>query len=299
MTDIPAIEARDLSMRFGRTQALDHFNCKMEGGHIYGLLGRNGAGKSTFLRLLTAQAFTRTGEVRVRGRRPGLGTLGEMCFISDTPDFGGLTRVRDVLNAERRLHPNWSDAVCSRMVERFELDVRRKTKGLSRGMQTAVGLVCGLASQAQITIFDEPSLGLDAVSRERFYDALIDAYAERPRTIVLSTHLIDEVARVLETAVMIDHGKLILQRDVDELRQLCVTVSGAPEAVTAATRGLRVLHEESFAGAMARSVFMDAPRQFPQDVKTEPIGLQRLFVLLTDAQRGGEADGFGNAAIAL
>lgn len=299
MTDIPAIEARDLSMRFGRTQALDHFNCKMEGGHIYGLLGRNGAGKSTFLRLLTAQAFTRTGEVRVLGRRPGLGTLGEMCFISDTPDFGGLTRVRDVLSAERRLHPNWSDAVCSRMVERFELDVRRKTKGLSRGMQTAVGLVCGLASQAQITIFDEPSLGLDAVSRERFYDALIDAYAERPRTIVLSTHLIDEVARVLETAVMIDHGKLILQRDVDELRQLCVTVSGAPEAVTAATRGLRVLHEESFAGAMARSVFLDAPQQFPQDVKTEPIGLQRLFVLLTDAQRGGEADGFGNAAIAL
>ena len=98
---------------------------------------------------------------------------------------------------------------------------------------------------------------------------------------------------------MIDHGKLILQRDVDELRQLCVTVSGAPEAVTAATRGLRVLHEESFAGAMARSVFLDAPQPFPQDVKTEPIGLQRLFVLLTDAQRGGEADGYGNAAIAL
>lgn len=299
MTDIPAIEARDLCMRFGRTQALDHFNCRMEGGHIYGLLGRNGAGKSTFLRLLTAQAFTRAGEVRVLGRRPGMGVLGEMCFISDTPDFGGLTRVRDVLSAERRLHPNWSDAVCSRMIERFELDVRRKTKGLSRGMQTAVGLVCGLASQAQITIFDEPSLGLDAVSRERFYDALIDAYAENPRTIVLSTHLIDEVARVLETAVMIDHGRLILQRDVDDLRQLCVTVSGAPEAVLRATQGLRVLHEESFAGAMARSVFLDAPQRFPEDVKVEPVSLQRLFVLLTDVQRGGEADGGGHAAIAI
>ena len=295
MANIPAIEAKDLSMRFGKTQALDHFSCKMESGHIYGLLGRNGAGKSTFLRLLTAQAFTRSGQVLINGRTPqnSAAALGSLCFISDTPDFGGLTRVKDVLDVERRLHPNWSDAVCTKMIDQFELDVRRKTKGLSRGMQTAVGLVCGLASQASITIFDEPSLGLDAVSRERFYDALIDSYAENPRTIVLSTHLIDEVARVLEVAVMIDHGRLILQQDVDTLRELSVAVSGTPEAVVAATQGLRVLREEVFAGAMARSVFLSEPHVFPDTVKTEPIGLQRLFVLLTEEKKGVEDDGIG------
>lgn len=295
MNTIPAIEAKDLSMRFGKTQALDHFSCQIDSGHIYGLLGRNGAGKSTFLRLLTAQAFTHSGQVLVNGRRPhnSAAALGSLCFISDTPDFGGLTRVRDVLNVERRLYPNWSDAVCSKMIDLFELDVKRKTKGLSRGMQTAVGLVCGLASQAPITIFDEPSLGLDAVSRERFYDALIDSYAENPRTLVLSTHLIDEVARVLEVAVMIDHGKLILQKDVDTLRELGIVVSGTPEAVVAATQGLRVLREEVFAGAMARSVFLEAPRAFPDTVKTEPIGLQRLFVLLTEEKKGDEGHGIG------
>lgn len=281
-----AIRAQGLKRRFGKMWALDGFDCAIKAGHIYGLLGRNGAGKSTFLRIATAQTGATQGRVLVAGEKPTENprALGQICFISDKPEFGDLRLVRDVLASARALYPDWDEGVAKALCETFELDVKRRTKGLSRGMQTAVGLVCGIASQAPITIFDEPSLGLDAVIRERFYDALIDSYEKNPRTIILSTHLIDEVSRVLEYAVMIDKGQLVLEESVESLRTRALCVSGLGEDVDAATQGMRVLRTEDFAGRVAKYVFLeeDAAPSFPDTVRIEPVGLQRLFVLLTD-----------------
>ena len=286
-----AIEAKQVTVTFGKTKALNQFSCQLEAGHIYGLLGRNGAGKSTFLRLVTAQLFTSKGEVLLNGETPynHPKQLSRICYVSDTPDFGGLSKVKDVLDVERRLHQNWDTELEKRLISLFELDVKRKVKGLSRGMQTAVSLVCGLASQAEITIFDEPSLGLDAVIRERFYDALIDSYSNNPRTIIISTHLIDEVSRVIEKAIMLDHGKLILQENVDDLRQHGVDIIGTQEAVEKETEGLRILRKESFMGKTTYSVLLDSLRTFSPAVQVHPITLQRLFVLLTQDE-GGVSD---------
>lgn len=292
-----AVCAQGLKRRFGKTWALDGFSCEMPHGHIYGLLGRNGAGKSTFLRIATAQTGATQGRVLIDGENPteNARALGKICFISDKPEFGGLRRVSDVLKSAKALYPQWNDAQAKKLCEVFELDVKRKTKGLSRGMQTAVGLVCGLASQAPITIFDEPSLGLDAVIRERFYDALLESYMENPRTIVLSTHLIDEVSRVLETAVMIDKGRLVMQESVESLRTRAICVSGLREEVDAACQKLNILRTEEFAGRTAKYILLDKDQtpDFPDSLRTEPVSLQRLFVLLTDKDmtEGGVSHG--------
>lgn len=283
-----AIAAQGLKKKFAKKWALDGFDCQMEEGHIYGLLGRNGAGKSTFLRIATAQIAATSGQVRIDGQTPteNANALGQICMISDVPEFGGLTRVRDVIAMYKEMYTTWDDDLARRLANAFELDVRRKTKGLSRGMQTAVGLLCGLASQAPITIFDEPSLGLDAVIRERFYDEVIDSYEQNPRTIILSTHLIDEVARILEYAVMIDDGRLVLQDSVEDLLARAVCVSGFKDDVGAKTDRLNVLRTETFAGRVSRYVFMEKGEtpSFGGDLRVDPISLQRLFVLLTEKE---------------
>ena len=285
----PQIEAKEITVAFGNTKALDQFSCQLEANHIYGLLGRNGAGKSTLLRLITAQLFANQGEMLIGGEpvHNNLKQLSKVCYVSDNPDFGGLKRVKDVLDIERRLHANWDETLAKDLLARFELDGNRKVKGFSRGMQTALSLVCGLASQAEITIFDEPSLGLDAVIRERFYDALIDSYEKNPRTIVISTHLIDEVSRVIEKAIIINHGKLILQRDAVDLMRDGVDIIGAEEAVSQETKGLNILRKENFMGQTTYSVLMDEDsHKFSPAVQVRPIALQRLFVLLTEKEEG-------------
>src|SRR6185437_4426143 len=127
-------------------------------------------------------------------------------------------RIIDVLAVAKTLYPDWDDAYAKSLIEDFRLPIKRKIKKLSRGMLSSVGIVVGLASRAPLTIFDEPYLGLDAVARVLFYDRLLEDYAEYPRTVILSTHLIDEVSRLLEHVLVIDNGKLLLDEDADALR---------------------------------------------------------------------------------
>lgn len=215
-----ALALSHLSYRFGHTEVLRDVTLALPAGRIYGLLGRNGAGKSTLIRLITSQLMPQTGDVRIFGRKPSLSptALGDLCLIADTPDFGVQRTVRDVLRAGSLLFPRWSDAQAHALLARFELPEQKRVKGLSRGMQTALCLTCGLAANAPFTLFDEPSLGLDAVIRERFYDTVLESQAVNPRTILLSTHLIDEVARTLDHAIMLDAGKIILDSDLNTLR---------------------------------------------------------------------------------
>ena len=182
------------------------------------------------------------------------------------------------------LYPNWDTQYAERLLALFELDKRKKYKQLSRGMESSLGLVIGLASRAELTIFDEPSLGLDAVVRERFYDAVIDDFAEHPRTIIISTHLIDEVSRLFEDLIIIDGGRLLLQADAVELKEKAYYISGKEQAVRAAAAGTVVMSEESFGGTLILAVYAKNGLQQTDDVEIQQIPLQKLFVLLINPQ---------------
>src|SRR4051794_16992503 len=246
-------------MRFRDQLALDDVSAVLEQDTITGLLGRNGAGKTTLMQLLTGHRVPTSGRVEVFGGRPfeNDAVLSQMAFVKEGQRYPDHFRVRDALGAAAMLFPNWDDDLARSLLRDFDLPENRTIKKLSRGMTSAVGIVIGLAARAPLTLFDEPYLGLDAVARQLFYDRLLADYAEHPRTVVLSTHLIEEISDLLEHVVLIDHGRVVLDSDAETLREAAFTVSGPSAQVEAATRNYQVLRRESLAGhsrAMVRTV---------------------------------------------
>ena len=223
------VEVSHLTKAYGNVTAVNDVSFSIEANRIYGLLGRNGAGKTTIMQILTAQIFATSGEVKVFGEAPyeNSRVLNQVCFIKESQKYPNNLRVIDVLELAALFFPNWDADYALALIDDFQLPLRRKMKALSRGMHSAAGVVVGLASRAPLTIFDEPYLGLDAVARTLFYDQLLEDYTEHPRTVILSTHLIDEVSRMLEHILVIDQGKLIIDEEAETLRGRAFTVVGA------------------------------------------------------------------------
>ena len=287
----PALEVEALGHSFGKTRALDGLSFAVKPGQIVGLLGRNGAGKSTLLRIISGQLKAKEGDAWLFGQRiyNNTAALSSLCMIGDTPDFGKLKNLKQLLKVCDGLFPGWSRERALELIKLFELPVNRPLKGFSRGMQTAAMLTVGLASGALLTVFDEPSLGLDAVMRERFYDRLLEEKQKDPnRTFILSTHLIDEVARTLDSAVMVDHGRLLCQAQLAEFGRIYMSVSGAPDAVRQETDGMTILKEETVAGSLVRHLRLNAVSEGEKlkeegKVQVAPMSLQRLFVFLAQS----------------
>lgn len=245
-----AIETRGLTRRHRGTPALEDVSLQIRKDTITGLLGRNGAGKTTFMSLVTAQDRPTSGEVRVFGEQPfeRAATLEQMCFIRDNQRYPDDYRAKHALRAARMFYPNWDQALAEELVDAFRIPQKVVIKKFSRGQFSSLGIVIGLASRAPVTFFDEPYLGLDATARTRFYDVLLRDYAEHPRTIILSTHLIDEMDRLLEHVVILDDGRVVQDAAIDDLRGTAHQVSGKAEAVAEYTANLRVLRRHRVGG---------------------------------------------------
>jgi ABC-2 type transport system ATP-binding protein len=212
--------------------------------------------------------------------------LARTCFVREAQRYPDDFKVRHVLRAAALLFPYWDEAFAQSLVDEFRLPRSRTVKKLSRGMLSAVGVVMGLASRAPLTFFDEPYLGLDAVSRQLFYDRLLADYAEHPRTIVLSTHLIDEVADLVEHVLLLDGGRLVVDEEAERLRGQVVTATGPAAAVQSFAANRTELHRVAI-GSMSRSTLRstldDAARADAHrlGITVEPVSLQQLVVSLT------------------
>ncbi|WP_026372819.1 ABC transporter ATP-binding protein [Agrococcus lahaulensis] len=283
-----AIVTTDLAKRYAEVNALDGVTLALEEHRIHGLLGRNGAGKTTLMKLLTGQVFASSGSMEVLGGNPveNVDVLSQTAFIQESQKYPDTFRPIDVLRIAAGAYPKWDQAYADRLVERFQLPTKRLIKKLSRGQLSGIGIVVGLASRAPLTFFDEPYLGLDAVARRMFYDELLHDFAEHPRTVVLSTHHIDEVANLLEHVVILDQGKVLLDADTDELHDAALTVSGRADDVDAFLAGREPL-EHTRLGSLATATLAArdgderAAREAGLDIS--PVSLQALFVHLTTA----------------
>lgn len=223
-----AIETRGLTRRYRGQAALDDVTLDIHANVITGLLGRNGAGKTTLMGILTAQDRPSAGTIRVNGHDPfeRAETLEQMCFLRDNQRYPDDYKLKHAIRAAAIFYPNWSQEVADRLIERFRIPRKPVVKKFSRGQLSALGIVLGLAARAPITFFDEPYLGLDATARGVFYDELLRDYAEHPRTIILSTHLIDEMDRLLERVIVLEQGRVVQHADVEELRGGAYQVAG-------------------------------------------------------------------------
>src|SRR2546423_985126 len=214
------VRLHGVTKHYGQVAALDGVSLTLAENAIHGLLGRNGAGKTTLMRILTGQEFESAGTVAVFGEHPyeNAGVLSRVCFVRESQRYPERFRVRHALRAAELLYPNWDKGFADTLTAGFALPPDRLIGKLSRGQLSALGVIIGLASRAPLTLFDEPYLGLDAVARQLFYDRLLADYAEHPRTIVLSTHLIDEVSDLIEHVVLLDRGQVLIDTDAESLR---------------------------------------------------------------------------------
>lgn len=282
------IEVAGLHKRYRDAAALDDVSFRIEKDAIYGLLGRNGAGKTTLMSILTAQNFATEGRVRVFGEDPyeNPRVLSRMCFVRESQKYPDDAKPAHAFAAAKIFFPNWDDDLAADLIRQFQIPVTRTIKKLSRGQLSAVGVVIGLASRAEITFFDEPYLGLDAVARQIFYDRLLEDYSSHPRTIILSSHLIDEVANLLERVIVLDGGRVVMDEDTDAVRERAATIVGDAAAVDAFCVGREVLHRETLGGVASVTILgalTPGDRRALAEARLEvsPVSLQEFIVRAT------------------
>jgi ABC-2 type transport system ATP-binding protein len=290
----PAFSLTGVGRRYGDHDALVDVSLSIDTPSIVGLLGRNGAGKSTLLRILAGQEFATSGQVRVFGATPteNDAVLRRMILVREDQTYPDL-RVRHAVRAAELFYPNWDAQLAGELLDAYELPDARPIKKLSRGMRTALSIVIGLAARAEITLLDEPYAGLDPVAREMFYDQLLADYAAHPRCILISTHLIDEAADLLERILIIDHGRLVMDAPADDLRGNATIVTGPTSSVErfAADRptvSRRTLATQTTAVMVGRLDERDRELAAHLHLQLDPVTLQQLVVYAAERRARAE-----------
>ncbi len=217
----PVAEVAGLSRRFGRTLALDGVSLEVPRGEVFGLVGENGAGKTTLIQHLLGRLRAQSGTVRVFGLDPvrdPVGVLSRVGYLSEERDLPVWMRVGEMLRYLRAFYPGWDERYEDELRRRFELDPGAKLRALSQGQRARAGLVAALAYRPDLLLLDEPSAGLDPVVRRDILHAIVRTVADEGRTVVFSSHLLDEVERVSDRVAMIDRGRIVLCGRVDEVK---------------------------------------------------------------------------------
>jgi ABC-2 type transport system ATP-binding protein len=243
------IEARGLSKAYGKHTALDDVSFSIAPGRIVGLIGRNGAGKTTALKAILGLTPFR-GELTVLGRDPATQRdelMNEVSFIADTAVLPKWLRVRNALDYVAGVHPAFDRSRAEEFLRGTELRLDSRVRELSKGMVTQLQLALVLAIRAKLLVLDEPTLGLDLLYRRRFYDTLLNDYMDEERTILVTTHQVEEIENLLTDVMFIEQGRLVLDSPVDALGDRYQQVLVNPDELEAA-RALRPFHERSVFG---------------------------------------------------
>ena len=280
------IEVKDLTKNYGKTTALNSVSVTFRENCIYGLLGRNGAGKSTLLNIISGRTFADSGEVLIDGvnANGNDGALGKVHLMSEQLLYNPSLKVMDMFRTASFYYPDFDTEYAMKLCSEYELDVNKRLYKLSTGYRTIAKAVNALACGAPIVFFDEPILGLDANHRDLFYKHVINRYSERPATFVISTHLIEETAGIIERAVVIKKGELLLDKDVEEMRSMGYSVSGKAADVDSFAKGRELMGEDVLGGlktAYIKGQLNDA--ELPEGLTAEPMNLQSIFIHLTNS----------------
>jgi ABC-2 type transport system ATP-binding protein len=280
------IEVRNTTKKYGPTMALNNVSTTFEGGCIYGLLGRNGAGKTTLLNLITDKIFPTEGIVNIDGENVHENdtALSKVYCMTEKGLYPGSMTIQEILKWTAEFYPGTDMEYAYQLADKFSLSLKKKQKALSTGYMSIFKIIIALSCSAPILLLDEPVLGLDANFRDLFYKELIRNFSAKPRTIVLSTHLIEEAAEVIEKVVIISNGRIILQDDVQNVLTMGYTVTGPQRMVDEYTQGKNVLGVDML-GGMKSAYLLDklSPESVPQGIEISRMRLQSLFIHLTNA----------------
>ncbi|HKU26410.1 MAG TPA: ABC transporter ATP-binding protein [Candidatus Sulfotelmatobacter sp.] len=243
------IEARGLRKAFGTTVALDGIDLRVEDGRILGMIGPNGAGKTTALNAILGLTSYQ-GELRVLGRDPWTERdqlMRDVCFIADVAVLPRWIRVSQALDYMTGVHPRFDRAKAEALLAKTSIGLNRKVKHLSKGMVAQLHLALIMAIDAKLLVLDEPTLGLDILFRKQFYDSLLSDYFDGNRTVVVTTHQVEELQHILTDLVFIDRGRIVLSCSMEEFESRFAEVTVHPEQIAAA-RALKPIYDRQVFG---------------------------------------------------
>ncbi|MGE7113851.1 ABC transporter ATP-binding protein [Lysinibacillus sp. NPDC047702] len=285
------IEIKNVVKTFKHKKALENVTFTIEGPKIIGFLGHNGAGKTTFLNLLAGLIAPTSGSISVNGENVfnSPATLRDICFIAESGNFQEEMTIAQTLKANSFFYPQWDETLAQELLEVFALNPKDKVRSLSKGMVSALGIITGFASNAGITIFDEPYIGLDVAARNTFYDLLIEQQTDNPRLFILSTHLIDEASELFEEILILNEGQLLLQKAAEEWHQHIVAVKGNTPDVEQAIHGLEVIYQHMFMQELTAVIYSNGRHIEGQNIKLERVSLQDMLVYLSKQQKARDS----------
>lgn len=289
-----AIECRNVSKTFGEKRVLDNLNFSLEEGKIYALIGRNGAGKTTLLNCLCTKYVPSEGEVYLLEEKAyeNSKVLSEICFMTDRLDAFEGSKVKHILKYAEHFYPRWNKELMNRLLDYYEISPKENYLFLSKGRKTALSIIIGLCCGCKIVLFDEINSGLDAVGRQKFYELLLEEQESNPRTFLLSTHLIEEMAMLFDEVVILDKGKILLQEEMEKLEGKAFRATGRSRE-EGLFLGKNVLAKKEM-GAMAEYYIYDTfsmkdrEQLIEQGVTLQNMSLQELFIAATSDTRRGE-----------
>jgi ABC-2 type transport system ATP-binding protein len=283
----PIVSARGLSKRYGRTLAVDHIDLDIPPGRIVGLIGPNGAGKTSALKAILGLA-TYDGQLSVLGKNPSrerAALMEDVCFIADVAVLPRWIRVWQLIDVTERVHPRFSRARCMEYLAQTKVTPEHRVKQLSKGMVAQLHLALVMAIDARLLVLDEPTLGLDILYRKQFYTSLLNDYFDEQRTIVITTHQVEEVEHILTDLIFIRDGKIALQATMDEVEQRYTELMVRPDRAEEA-RALSPLSEREQFG---RHIFLYDTVARERLAGLGEVRTPRVADLFVAIMQGGEA----------
>lgn len=281
------IELTQVTKQYGQAAVLKHITLSLEKPGIYCLLGRNGAGKTTLLKSIAGYQNITSGTIRVNGKRITTSAMDTgVSYIENFAKHFHLP-VRRLLRIASEVNPDYDDDFALEMMERFELDGKKKFHHLSLGMKTMVSTIICLASSKEVILLDEPVLGFDAIMRAEFYDMLEESFQRHPRILIVSTHIIEEIAKTIQKLIIIDKGSICFFDTLQSVETKAFRISGLQKDVEAATRNRTVIGQEIMGGLATRYIF-DIPPKQTAALEIQPMSLQEFFIQMVGHKGGAK-----------
>ncbi|MFD2044182.1 ATP-binding cassette domain-containing protein [Ornithinibacillus salinisoli] len=291
------VACKELTKQYGENKALDGLTFTLNENTITGLIGRNGAGKTTLLKILAGFWYETSGDVQVFSVHPfnSLSVSANTVFIDDQMTFSNSLTLKELLNEADRFYENWDTDLAERLFQYFGFDPYEIHENLSKGKKSTFNMIIGLAAKCALTIFDEPTTGMDAAVRKDFYRALLKDYLAHPRTIIISSHHLDEVEDVLEDVLLINEGKDYLHLPIDELKEYAVGLSGKSAIVRQWISNKEVIYSQNVG---FDNSYVVVKNDFEHEsakrlgMEVSPVTPSDLCVYLTNQTEGGIDDVF-------